>query len=95
MKTLNVIYHVKPGMTDDFIEALYAENIGGISKSEDGCEGYDYFVSLEDEDTVLLIEHWRDDAALEAHSKAPHFAVMQAIKEQFVESTEIRKYNEN
>ncbi len=94
MKTLNVVYHIKPGMAEQFIEAIYSENIGGITRNEDGCLGYDFFTSLEDDDTVLLVEHWRDDAALEAHSKAPHFAVLQQIKAELVDNTEIYKYDE-
>jgi quinol monooxygenase YgiN len=43
------------------------------SLGESGCVGYEAFQSLSDETSLVLIEHYRDDAALEAHLSSPHY----------------------
>jgi quinol monooxygenase YgiN len=43
------------------------------SLDEPGCVGYEAFQSLTEETSIVLIEHYRDDAALEAHLSSPHY----------------------
>jgi quinol monooxygenase YgiN len=50
------------------IAAIRPQSLG-----EPGCLGYEAFQSLADETSLVLIEHYRDDAALEAHISAPHY----------------------
>ena len=42
------------------------------SRAEDGCETYSYGFDAKDEGLVRVFEIWRDQAAIEAHFKAPH-----------------------
>ena len=44
------------------------------SRAEDGCIDYDYAVDVAEPGVVRIFEIWRDQAALEAHFKAPHMA---------------------
>ena len=41
------------------------------SRAEDGCETYSYGFDAKDEGLVRVFEIWRDQAAIEAHFKAP------------------------
>lgn len=43
------------------------------SLSEPGCLGYDIFQSRDDPAVIVLIETYRDDAALTAHRESDHF----------------------
>lgn len=43
------------------------------TRAEDGCIGYDAFVSTQDPTVIRLKEEWRDMGALQAHMAAPHF----------------------
>lgn len=90
MKVLNVYYHIKPGMTEKFIEELYSNDIPGICAAEDGCLGYDYFAPLEDEDGLLLVEKWESEEALAVHKTQPHFAFLQQLKDELVDTTDIK-----
>ena len=40
---------------------------------EPGCLGYDVFRSTDDAGEVLLLERYRDDAAIEAHRNSKHY----------------------
>jgi quinol monooxygenase YgiN len=44
------------------IAAIRPQSLG-----EPGCLGYEAFQSLTDETSLVLIEHYRDDVAFEAH----------------------------
>ena len=50
------------------IAALRPRSLG-----EPGCVGYEAFQSVSEETRLVLIEHYRDDDALEAHLSSPHY----------------------
>ena len=35
--------------------------------AKDGNERYEYFFAMDDQESVLLIDQWRDQSALDAH----------------------------
>lgn len=41
--------------------------------SEAGCLGYEAFQSVDDPTTIVLIERYRDDAALDEHVNSAHY----------------------
>jgi len=43
------------------------------SNKEEGCELYDYYKSLTKDDTLLLLEIWKNQDASTAHRDLPHF----------------------
>lgn len=38
-------------------------------RGEPGCEQFEAFQSVADPDKIVLLEHWKDQAALDAHMK--------------------------
>lgn len=71
----------KPGMREQVLEAFRA-NVPAV-RAEDGCieygpaidaEGLGSFQAKVGGDTFVVIEKWRDIAALKAHAAAPHMA---------------------
>ena len=46
--------------------------------AEDGCIAYDYAIDVFEPGVIRIFEIWRDQAALEAHFKAPHMAQWRA-----------------
>lgn len=79
------ILTTKPGMRDSVLQAFRA-NIPAVI-AEDGCieygpaidaEGMGSFQTKFGADTFVVIEKWRDVAALKAHAAAPHMAAYAA-----------------
>jgi len=71
----------KPGMREKVLEAFRA-NVPAV-RAEDGCieygpavdaDGVGSFQAKVGADTFVVIEKWRDVAALKAHAAAPHMA---------------------
>lgn len=93
MIVLNVTYKCKPDMRDEFLEMIMTEGIDTDSRSEPGNIKYDYYRSVENSDELLLVEKWRDAAALAEHGRQPHFARLGILKSDFVAETIIEKYD--
>lgn len=92
MIVLNVTYKCKPGMREAFREALRAEGLDVMCRREDGNFKYDYYMSTEDPDEMVLIENWRDEDALTVHKGQAHFARIGEVKNEYVITTDIKKY---
>jgi quinol monooxygenase YgiN len=69
---LVVEFEVKPERRQQFIDLMRGH--AQRSRSEDGCAQFDVLVPGNDERHVLLVEGWRDAAALDVHSKGPMLA---------------------
>lgn len=79
------IITAKPGMRAKVLEAFNA-NVPAV-RAEDGCieygpaidaEGMGSFQTKFGLDSFVVIEKWRDAAALKAHAAAPHMAAYAA-----------------
>ena len=66
---LHVTYRCVSGKAENFIHALKESGLQAAVRAEDGCMQYDYLLSCEQADTVVLLEKGRDAAALEPHGK--------------------------
>ena len=89
MLLLNVTYTMKPGQREVFLKEVQAQGILEAVRREDGCMQYAYYLPVEEDDTLLLVERWRDQAAQQVHLTTPHMAQLGKIKEQCVLHTQI------
>ena len=52
-------------------------------RAEDGSLRYEYFFPMDDPETVLLIDQWRDQAAIDAHHASPLMARIAQLREKY------------
>ena len=88
---LNVTYEMKPGMRSEFLAAVQEDGLLDAIRAEDGCLKYDYYLSVDHPDQLLLVEHWRDQAAVKRHAETPTMEKIKALKAQYVEDTQITR----
>lgn len=81
--TVNLYYHGKNGSARAFAAEMERSGIADAIRAEDGNLQYRYFVPVDDPETVLLIDAWRDQAAIDAHHKSPMMARLAALREQY------------
>lgn len=80
--TINIYYTGKNGNARRFateMEATLAKKIREIP----GNERYEYFASLEDPETILLIDRWADQKALDVHHASPMMAELAELREKY------------
>jgi quinol monooxygenase YgiN len=66
----------------DALAALLTEQAAVVRRAEPGCLVYRPHRSTRDPDLFVFYETYADDAAFEAHLKAPHLAAFRARREQ-------------
>ncbi|WP_066565490.1 putative quinol monooxygenase [Snodgrassella sp. CFCC 13594] len=71
MKIINVALRCIPEKQHEY-EAFIAQLVAG-SRAESGNLAYDHFKKLGSEHEYAIIEHWRDQAAVDFHNQTPHF----------------------
>ena len=64
-----IILHVtyRGGQAKAFADEMLSSGLRAAVLAEDGCMQYDYYLALGEENCVMLLEHWRDAAALDKH----------------------------
>ncbi len=66
-----------PAQNADALRPHMARQLAA-SRAEDGCITYSYGFDVEDPGLIRVFEVWRDQAAVDAHFKAPHMATWRA-----------------
>lgn len=69
--TVNIYYQGKNGSAKRFAEEMVSGGVVSEIRAEGGNLKYEYFFPMEDEETVLLIDSWRDQASLDVHHASP------------------------
>lgn len=64
--------------TPNEVEAVLADLRTGMprTRGEDGCLFYDFVLADAAKGTILAVERWRDQAALDAHLSTPEMAAL-------------------
>jgi len=77
MLALWVKVRVKPEGRERFLKAIEVDAIGS-ERDEPGCLRFNVLQDQQDANVYYFFEVYRDEAALEAHRAAPHYAVSRA-----------------
>lgn len=64
---LVVTFHAAPGRGAELAQAMKARC--ELSRQDAGCEQFEVFQSVLDPDTLVLLELWTDQAALDTHAR--------------------------
>ena len=83
MITVNLYYKGTNGSARDFAEEMEASGIAENIRKEPGNLRYQYFLPLDDPETVLLIDSWTDQAAIDAHHASPMMTQLAALREKY------------
>ena len=69
--TVNIYYTGKNGSARKFAEEMITSGIVDSIRREEGNLRYEYFFPMEDAETLLLIDSWENQTALDIHHKLP------------------------
>ena len=81
--TVLIYYTGKNGNARKFAEEMVSSGLVERIRAEEGNEKYAYFFPAEDPETVLLIDRWRDQAALDVHHKTPMMEQIAALRTKY------------
>ena len=81
--TVNLRYTGKNGNARKFAEEMTAGGTVAAIRAEPGNLRYEYYQPLDDPETVLLIDSWENQAAIDAHHASPMMATIAALREKY------------
>ena len=90
--TVNIYYTGQNGSARAFAEEMTRSGVVSAIRAEDGNERYDYFFPMDDPETVLLIDRWRDQAAIDAHHASPMMNRIAELREKYDLHMRVERY---
>jgi len=92
--TVNLYYTGKNGSARAFAAEMVASGVVARVRAEEGNERYEYFFPMDDPETVLLIDRWRDQAALDAHHKSPMMKEIAQLRDKYHLRLKVERYRD-
>lgn len=83
MITVNLYYKGTNGNARAFADEMESSGIADAIRAEKGNLRYEYFQPLNDSETVLLIDSWSDQAAIDAHHASPMMAQLAELRDKY------------
>ena len=83
MITVNLYYKGQNGSAQAFAREMEASGIAEAIRAEEGNLRYQYFQPLNDPETILLIDSWRDQKSIDSHHASPMMARLAALREKY------------
>lgn len=81
MITLHLRYTGKNGSARAFAREMESSGTADAIRAEAGNLRYEYYQPLDDHETILLIDSWTDQAALDTHHASPMMQTIAALRE--------------
>ena len=83
MITVNLYYKGQNGSARAFAEEMEKSGIADAIRAEKGNLRYQYFIPLSDPETVLLIDSWADQKAIDEHHASPMMEKLAVLREKY------------
>ena len=90
--TINIYYKGNNGSAKKFANEMISSGIVEEIRSKEGNLRYEYFKPLEDEETILLIDSWKDQESLDAHHKSKTMEKIIELRNKYDLHMKIEKY---
>lgn len=92
--TVNIYYKGKNGSAKQFAEEMISSGIVDAVRAEDGNEKYEYFFPMNDPETVLLIDRWKDQQAIDIHHKSEMMKQIAELREKYHLKLKIERFTD-
>lgn len=90
--TINIYYTGKNGSAHRFVKEMEQSGIADEIRAETGNLRYKYYFPMNDPETVLLIDAWRDQAAIDEHHSSPMMARIAVLREKYDLHMTVERY---
>ena len=81
--TMNLYYTGENGNARKFAEEMESSGTADAIRAEAGNEKYEYFIPMKDPETVLLVDSWSNQEALDIHHASPMMETLAKLREKY------------
>ena len=92
MIVVNLYYTGKNGAAREFANEMESSGIADKVRNEKGNLGYEYFFSQKDEETVLLVDKWADEQAIDDHHKSEMIKEIAKLRDKYKLRLKVEKF---
>lgn len=92
MITVNLRYTGANGSAHAFAEEMISTGTVAAIRSEPGNIRYEYYTPYDDPETVLLIDAWTDQSAIDAHHASPMMTTIASLREKYDLHMTVERY---
>ncbi|WP_018143800.1 putative quinol monooxygenase [Alloscardovia criceti] len=90
--TVNLRYTGVKGNAKKFAEEMTSLGTVEAIRAEQGNLRYEYFISFEDPETVLLIDSWDNQEAIDIHHASPMMDTISELREKYDLHMTVERY---
>ena len=90
--TVNLRYTGKNGNARKFAEEMTSSGTVAAIRAEAGNLRYEYYQPLDDPETILLIDSWENQEAIDIHHASPMMATIAALREKYDLHMTVERY---
>ena len=93
--TVNIYYKGENGSARKFAEEMISSGTVEAIRKEKGNIRYDYFYPVDDAETVLLIDSWENQEAIDVHHSTPMMDTIFRLREKYSLHMKVERYISN
>lgn len=90
--TINIYYSGTNGNARKFAEEMLSSGIVDEIRAQEGNLKYEYFLPINDDETVLLIDSWKNQQAIDIHHSSPMMQRIINLREKYDLSMKVERY---
>ncbi|MBO4867034.1 MAG: antibiotic biosynthesis monooxygenase [Ruminococcus sp.] len=90
--TVNIYYTGENGNARKFAEEMIQSGTVDKIRNENGNLRYEYFQPLDDPETVLLIDQWTSQGAIDVHHASPMMQTIAKLREKYGLKMKVERY---
>lgn len=90
--TVNLYYKGVNGNARKFMEEMENSGTADAIRAEKGNLKYDYFIPVKDPETVLLIDSWENQEAIDVHHASPMMATLAKLRDKYDLHMTVERY---
>lgn len=89
---VNIYYTGQNGSARKFAEEMISKGIIDKIRAEEGNEKYEYFFPMDNAETVLLIDCWKSQEALDFHHKTEMMQEIAELRNKYHLTMKVEKF---
>ena len=90
--TINIYYSGVDGNARKFAEEMVASGVVRDIRAEEGNLRYEYFFPMDGQETVLLIDSWKDQQSIDVHHASPMMSKITELREKYDLRMKVERY---
>ncbi len=93
--TIHLYYTGQGEAAQNFAKEMISSGVVAKIRAEEGNLGYNYYVSLEHPETVLLVDQWENQEAIDRHHASEMMSELAALRDKYDLKMQVKRYIED